>query len=114
MVRFFLILFLIISSLYAQRSEDDIYESNCIKCHSKLPVAIDKYFYKYLLKYSSEKDVKQAMFEYLQNPSVEKTIMAESFITRFGIKKKTNLSDEKLKEALNIYWDEYKIFGKLK
>ena len=114
MVRLFLILFLIISSLYAQRSEDDIYESNCIKCHSKLPVAIDKYFYKYLLKYSSEKDVKQAMFDYLQNPSVEKTIMAESFITRFGIKKKTNLSDEKLKEALDIYWDEYKIFGKLK
>ena len=54
------------------------------------------------------------MFDYLQNPSVEKTIMAESFITRFGIKKKTNLSDEKLKEALDIYWDEYKIFGKLK
>ena len=114
MVRLFLILFLIISSLYAQRNEDDIYETNCIRCHSKLPVTIDKYFYKYLLKYSSEKDVKQAMFDYLQNPSVEKTIMAESFITRFGIKKKTNLSDEKLKEALDIYWNEYKIFGKLK
>ena len=114
MVRLFLILFLIISSLYAQRNEDDIYETNCIRCHSKLPVGIDKYFYKYLLKYSSEKDVKKAMFDYLQNPSVEKTIMAESFITRFGIKKKTNLSDEKLKEALDIYWDEYKIFGRLK
>ena len=48
MVRLFLILFLIISSLYAQRSEDDIYETNCIKCHSKLPVGIDKYFNKYL------------------------------------------------------------------
>jgi hypothetical protein len=114
MVRVFLFLFLMITSLYAQKIEDDIYETNCIKCHSKLPVSIDKYFYRYLLKYSSEKDVKKAMFDYMKNPTVEKTIMAESFITRFGIKKKTNLSDEKLKEALDIYWDEYKIFGKLK
>ena len=114
MVRIFLVLFLIISSLNVARSEDDIYETNCLKCHSKLPVAIDKYFYRYLLKYSSEKDVKKAMFEYMKNPTVEKTIMAESFITRFGIKKKTTLSDDKLMEALDIYWDEYKVFDKLK
>ena len=114
MVRIFLVLFLIISFLNAARNEDDIYETNCLRCHSKLPVAIDKYFYRYLLKYSSEKDVKKAMFEYMKNPTVEKTIMAESFITRFGIKKKTNLSDDKLMEALDIYWNEYKIFGKLK
>ena len=115
MVKIVLILFLMISSLVADENEDNnIYESNCIKCHSKLPVSIDKYFYKYLLKYSSEKDVKKAMFDYMKNPSIEKTIMAESFITRFGIKKKTNLSDEKLNEALDIYWNEYKIFDKLK
>ena len=54
------------------------------------------------------------MFDYMKNPSVEKTIMSESFITRFGIKKKTNLSDDKLMEALDIYWNEYKVFGKLK
>ena len=34
--------------------------------------------------------------------------------TGTGIKKKTNLSDDKLMEALDIYWDEYKIFNKLK
>ena len=114
MVKVFLVLFLMIISLQAADNEENIYESNCVKCHSKLPVTIDKYFYRYLLKYSSEKDVKKAMFDYMKNPTVEKTIMAESFITRFGIKKKTNLSDEKLKEALDIYWNEYEIFGKLK
>ena len=114
MVKVFLVLFLMIISLQAADNEENIYESNCVKCHSKLPVTIDKYFYRYLLKYSSEKDVKKAMFDYMKNPTVEKTIMAESFITRFGIKKKTNLSDDKLMEALDIYWDEYKIFDKLK
>jgi hypothetical protein len=114
MVKFSLILFLMILTLSADEKEDNIYEANCIKCHSKLPVSIDKYFYRYLLKYSSEKDVKKAMFDYMKNPTIEKTIMAESFITRFGIKKKTNLTDDKLMEALDIYWDEYKIFDKLK
>ena len=40
--------------------------------------------------------------------------MSESLVKRFGIKKKTKLSDEKLEEALDAYWDRYKIFGKLK
>ena len=114
MVKVFLVLFLMIISLQAADNEENIYESNCVKCHSKLPVTIDKYFYRYLLKYSSERAVKEAMFDYMKNPSVEKTIMAESFITRFGIKKKTNLSDDKLMEALDTYWDEYKISNKLK
>lgn len=107
--KIFLISYLLIFSLFAE----DIYETNCVKCHNKIPVTIDKYFYRYLLKYSSEKDVKKAMFEFLKNPSKEETIMPESFITRFGVKKKTKLSDEKLKEALDIYWETYKVFGKL-
>jgi hypothetical protein len=114
MVKFFLVFFLSISFLMAEKNNDIIYDLNCVGCHKKMPVTIDKYFYRYLLKYSSEKDVKLAMFSYLKNPSKEKTIMAESFITRFGIKKKSKLSDEKLKDAINSYWDKYKIFGKLK
>ncbi|RXJ84627.1 hypothetical protein [Arcobacter cloacae] len=113
MVRVFFILSLF-SILLFSKNEKNIYETNCVKCHSKIPVSIDKYFYRYLLKYSSETEVKKAMFEFLKNPTKEKTIMAESFVTRFGIKKKTKLSDEKLMEALDIYWDKYQVFDKLK
>jgi len=113
MVKKLFLIFLISLSLFS-KDEKNIYETNCVKCHDKLPVSIDKYFYRYLSKYSSEKDVKKAMFDYMKNPTIEETIMAESFITRFGIKKKTKLSDEKLHEALDIYWKKYKIFGKLK
>jgi len=113
MVRFFLITVLFVTFSIA-KDDKNTYETNCVKCHDTLPVTIDKYFYKYLLKYSSEKDVKMAMFDYLKNPTIEKTIMTESFITRFGVKKKTKLSDYKLKEALDSYWDEYKVSNKLK
>ena len=113
MVKNLIYIFILSCSLYA-KGEKDTYEANCVKCHDKLSLSIDKYFYRYLLKYSSEKDVKDAMFDYLKNPTIEKTIMSESLVKRFGIKKKTKLSDEKLEEALDAYWDRYKIFGKLK
>lgn len=113
MVKNLFCIFILSCSLYA-KGEKDTYEKNCVKCHDRLSVSIDKYFYRYLLKYSSEKDVKEAMFDYLKNPTIEKTIMSESLVKRFGIKKKTKLSDEKLEEALDSYWDRYKIFGKLK
>lgn len=91
-----------------------VYETNCITCHKKLPVSIDKYFYRYLLKYSSEKDVKKAIFHYLKNPRKEESVMAEAFISRFGVKKKSELSNAELKKALRKYWRIYKVFGKLK
>ena len=114
MVKLFLILIFCLSFLEAEKDDNVIYDLNCVGCHKKMPVTIDKYFYRYLLKYSSETKVKAAMFAYLKNPTKEETIMAESFITRFGVKKKTNLTDAKLNEALDSYWEKYKIFGRLK
>ncbi len=108
MVKSFLLVFLL-SSLNA-----GVYETNCVQCHGKLPVSIDKYFYRYLLKYSSEREVKKAMLHYLQKPSQKQSVMGEAFISRFGVKHKSQLSNTALKKALNVYWNNYKVFGKLK
>lgn len=117
MVRIILFLMVFILSLFANQfksSSKDIYQKNCIECHKKLPVTIDKFFYRYLLKYSSESKVKQKIFEYLKKPTKDQSVMAESFIRRFGVKKPTKLNDEQLKKAIDIYWQNYKVFGKLK
>lgn len=105
------ILWIIVLSSVLQAS---VYEDNCIKCHDKLPVSIDKYFYKYLLIYSSESDMKHAIINYLKVPIKETTVMSDSFISRFGIKKKATLNERELQEAVDAYWDRYKVFGKLK
>ena len=94
--------------------EAGVYEDNCVTCHKKLPVSIDKYFYKYLLIYSGETNMKYAIINYLKVPVKETTVMSESFISRFGVKKKTTLSDKELQEAIDVYWEKYKVFGKLK
>lgn len=90
------------------------YQENCLPCHAKLPVDIDKFFYRYLLEYSSEEAVKSALYDYLKQPSEGKTVMYGAFIARFGLKKPSTLSDKQLKEAIGIYWETYQVFGKLK
>ena len=107
-------LLVILFIFYTTASLASVYKNNCIKCHKDLPVSIDKYFYRYLLKHSSEKNVKQAIKEFLLNPTKEKTIMPEAFINRFGIKNKSKLTTKQLNQALNEYWEIYKVFGKLK
>ncbi|MBP1681372.1 MAG: putative cytochrome c [Proteobacteria bacterium] len=91
-----------------------VYQKNCIPCHEDMAVKIDKFFYRYLLKYSSEMEVKNAMSKYLKNPKAENSILVDGLINRFGVKKKTTLSDEQLQEALDTYWEQYKVFDKLK
>ncbi|WP_428023072.1 hypothetical protein [Arcobacter sp.] len=107
--KIFILAFIFISFSFAS-----VYENNCISCHKNLPVSIDKYFYRYLLKYSSKTSVNKAMLEYLKNPTKDTTIMPEAFISRFGVKQPTSLSDEELQKALDEYWEIYKVFGKLK
>ena len=109
MARLILMFILVVTSLNANS-----YENNCLACHNKLPVSIDKYFYRYLLKYSSERSVKEAMTNYLKKPNKDTTIMPKAFINRFGIKKATKLNDIELQDALSVYWQKYKVFGKLK
>lgn len=90
------------------------YERYCLPCHQKLPVDIDKFFYRYLLEYSSETAVKKALFRYLKNPRRKSTVMTEAFIQRFGIKAPSPLPEPVLREAIDVYWKTYQVFGKLK
>lgn len=111
MVKITFVALLLVSSVFAKTG---VYEKNCIACHEDMAVKIDKFFYRYLLKYSSETEVKNAMKMYLKNPKAENSILVDGLINRFGVKKKTTLNDEQLQEALDTYWEQYKVFDKLK
>jgi hypothetical protein len=58
--------------------------------------------------------MKHAIMNYLKVPLKETTVMSDSFISRFGVKKPTTLNEQELKEAVDVYWEKYKVFGKLK
>jgi len=97
--------------LYAKT---DIYTENCLQCHNQMSLTMQKIFMRYLLKYSSEVSVKQALYDFLKNPNYFTSALRKDQIARYGLKNKTTLTDEQLREAIEIYWEKYKVFGKLK
>ena len=42
-----LVIFLCLTSIFAFSNPKNIYERNCVTCHNRIPVTIDKYFYRY-------------------------------------------------------------------
>jgi len=115
MVKIVFTVFILISTLYSDEEIQILnpYESNCVKCHDPLSISLEKIFFRYLVKYSSELSVKTAMIDFLKNPNKQTSALSDEQIRRFGIKSKSHLSDEELKNAIDIYWDRYKVFGKL-
>jgi len=110
MVRYFVVYLCIISGLFAQ----DIYERNCMACHESLPVSLQRIFMNYLVVYGGEKNMKAGLKHYLQNPSKHISVMSNLFIKNHGIKQKSHLSEKDIEKALDIYWDKYKVFSKLR
>ena len=99
-----------LSPIYAQ----NIYEKNCIPCHASLPTSLEGMFMTYLATYSGEKNVKTILKYYLNNPSKSLTVMSDLFTDTYGIKEATNLNNDELDKAIDIYWEKFKVFDKLK
>jgi len=104
----------IIFCLFIVLHAEDAFERNCISCHENLPSTLQEMFKRYLLVYSSENNVKAGIKHYLKYPSKDISTMSDLFIERYSIKEKTTLSEKELDDAIDIYWNKYKIFGKLK
>ncbi len=54
------------------------------------------------------------MMDYLKDPKAENSILEPWLISRIGVKKRTTLTDKELQNALQEYWETYKVFGKIK
>ena len=110
MVKLLIIVLFLGSFSYGQ----DVYEQKCVPCHKDLPTSLQRMFMNYLLVYGGEKNLKAGLKHYLQYPSKHISVMSDLFIENYGIKEKTTLTDEILDEVLDIFWDKFKVFDKLK
>jgi hypothetical protein len=104
----------IIALMCTSLSAEDAFERNCVECHKSLPASLQDMFKKYLLLYGGENNFKEGLKHFLNNPSKYISPMSSLFIDTIGIKEKTTLSEKELMEAIDIYWEKYKVFGKLK
>jgi hypothetical protein len=88
------------------------FDKNCLSCHEgdfKFHIIMKKY----TLKYSSEKRIKEAIYKYLKEPTAERSILPSEYIKRFGIKERSDLDDETLRQMIDIYYQEYNLPSKL-
>jgi len=98
----------------AQAQQKDVYTRNCVACHEKLPVTLENFFFNYLLKYSSERRVKAALYSFLKHPVKKRALAPEELVSQYGLMPKTRLNDTDLRRAIDTYWETYKVFGKIK
>ncbi len=105
---------LCIQTVAADQEAQKIYRDNCVTCHRKLPVSLESFFFNYLLKYSSERRVKKALRDFITHPTTKKALASEEVIKRYGLMPPTRLNDTDLRRAIDVYWDTYKVFGKIK
>jgi hypothetical protein len=89
------------------------YERNCVTCHEGLDVGIDKFFYRYVLVFSSELSTKAALKDYLMYPMKEKSLLPEGLLEKYGVKAPSILSEPELEEAIDVYWKRYTFIGRL-
>ncbi len=105
-----LITLILVNSVEAK----NIYERKCVPCHESLPTSLQQMFKRYLLVYSGEKNVKASIKHYLTYPSKSISVMSDLFLDSYKIKEKSLLRKRDLERAIDIYWDKYKVFNKLK
>jgi hypothetical protein len=110
MVKPLILCLVLVSGVFAQ----DAYERHCVGCHKELPTSLQRMFMRYLLVYSGEHNVKAGLKHYLKHPLREISVMSDLFLDNYGVKKKTNLTDSEIDKALDIYWNKFKVFNKLK
>jgi len=108
--KFLFVIVAFVNILYAQ----NVFERNCVACHKKLSATLQEMFKRYLLVYSSETNMKMGIKHYLKYPLKDISSMSQLFVETYGIKAPTTLSKKELNEAVDIYWEKYKVFGKLK
>jgi hypothetical protein len=110
MVRIFILLCIAAVSSNATNA----YEKNCVKCHASLPSSLQEIFMRYLAAYGGENNVKVGLDHYFKYPSKDISVMPIAFLNKYGIYDHSKINNDELKKAIDIYWEKYKVIGRIK
>ncbi len=107
MVKIAIITSFLTLSLFANLKND------CLNCHEKEKIPNEVIYKRYLLEYSTSKNIQKAMFNYLKNPTKNSSIMPPQFFIRFPMKQKSKLDDDRLKHNIKLYIQKFDIKKRL-
>ena len=90
------------------------FDRNCVPCHRKEGVSLRLTFMNALLIYSGEHNMKAGLKYFLRHPSRETSVMGEAYFRTHRLKAPLTLPERELDEALDEYWERYKVIGRLR
>jgi len=101
--------------LYAEESiiDDHSFKTTCLECHQQQQIPSSLMYKRYLMKYSTNKGMEEAMFTYMKDPKKENSIMPAPFFLKFPMKEKISLDDSSLRKHIQAYLEEFDVKKKL-
>jgi len=86
----------------------NLFDQKCENCHNRAALPLKPIFFDYLLHYSSERLVKEAMKEQLLHPDPKKSLVDKNNSYKHQI------DPNEIDILLQIYWNRYKVIGKIR
>jgi hypothetical protein len=110
MVKIVLFMLTLTGGIFAQT---DTLENDCLSCHKAQQIPSKLIYRRYLIKYSTEARIEDAIFSYLKNPQKSTSIMPPQFFLKFPMKEALDLEDERLHKNIKAYLKAFDIKKKL-
>jgi len=104
---------LIVLTLFVSAKETVLLQKHCLNCHQEQQIPSSLIYKRYLMKYSTEERMAEAMFTYLENPKKEHSIMPAPFFLKFPMKQALESDDAVLKNNIKAYLEKYDMKKKL-
>lgn len=88
-------------------------QRNCLSCHIREQIPTQLIYRRYLMTYSTQEEMQNAIFNYMKNPKKENSIMPPPFFFKFPMKEVLEMNDAKLKENIRIFLEYLDVKKKL-
>ena len=89
------------------------FTNTCLSCHQQQQIPSSLIYKRYLMKYSTDKRMEEAIFIYMKDPKKENSIMPAPFFLKFPMKEKIDLDDDTLRKHIKSYLELFDIKKKL-
>lgn len=105
------IIFVLLIATLALEGQD--LKKDCMNCHQAQKIPSELIYRRYLMRYSTNDAMGNAMLRYLKNPKKAYSIMPPQFFLKFPMKEMLSLDDSILKEDIQMYLKAFDIKKKL-
>jgi hypothetical protein len=110
MVKKALLLIILTNSIFS----NELLNKNCLNCHQSEQLPTELIYKRYLMKYSTNDRIFNALYKYLKKPNINDSIMPKAFFFKYPIKNRLKLKDDELKTTIKEFLKEFDIKKRLK